>query len=226
MLIALSPDLKQTAVTRLLANLLPIAGILLLGWDPITPVWLYWLETLVIGVVALARLWVLNRRDRPNHRDNTPMVGVMVVGYATGALCLYMGVSLLMICSAFHISLADALTVPIEPGFDDFRVSILRDVSVWATLAALAWSQVQSFRIHFLPRTDLHTKAARQELVRPALRIGSSSGVIVLAAMAANALQYYAPIVALTVVPLALIAFKTWLDVGLHIRDKKPQPAD
>lgn len=47
---------RKSLITLIAANLLPIVGVLLFDWKIFEIVWLYWVETLIIGAFTLAKL--------------------------------------------------------------------------------------------------------------------------------------------------------------------------
>lgn len=47
---------RKTAVRVVLVNLIPVAGVLFLGWDTLEVLLAYWAETVVVGVAGLARV--------------------------------------------------------------------------------------------------------------------------------------------------------------------------
>src|SRR5207244_12968488 len=55
--------LTPSLVVLLLANALPIAGVLLLGWTVFPLVLLYWLENVVVGGFNVARLLLAQPRE-------------------------------------------------------------------------------------------------------------------------------------------------------------------
>ena len=85
----------------LLLNLIPVAGVLWLGWDAGQILMLYWVENVIIGATSLIR--ILTARERPvpapGSRDTGP-VGVgcfFVVHY--GVFTLVHGVFTMMLAS-------------------------------------------------------------------------------------------------------------------------------
>jgi len=56
---------RPTATALLVANLIPVAGVLLFGWDVFALVFLFWFENVVVGVFNVLRmLWVERGAER------------------------------------------------------------------------------------------------------------------------------------------------------------------
>jgi hypothetical protein len=61
-----------------LLNLIPVGGVLWLGWDAGQILMLYWVENIIVGVMSLVRILTAGQRDAPTART-TPM-GAIGVG--------------------------------------------------------------------------------------------------------------------------------------------------
>jgi hypothetical protein len=66
------PGVTETAWTIVLANLIPLIGVLFYGWDPVEVAFLFWAETIILGVFQVIRL--VTTRNMVNQRliDLTP----------------------------------------------------------------------------------------------------------------------------------------------------------
>jgi hypothetical protein len=51
-----TPVIGLPVLALVLANLIPLAGVLALGWDVFEVVFLYWLENVVVGIYAVAKI--------------------------------------------------------------------------------------------------------------------------------------------------------------------------
>ena len=60
----LSDNLMLSRFALLAANLVPIIGVLLWGWDVTLIIGLYWIENLVIGLLNLPKMWMCEREGR------------------------------------------------------------------------------------------------------------------------------------------------------------------
>lgn len=54
------PAIKLTPALIFLigVNLIPVLGVIFLGWDMVTIIVLYWLETVIIGLVNIPKMWM------------------------------------------------------------------------------------------------------------------------------------------------------------------------
>ena len=69
----------------LAVDLFPIWAVLTLGWGAIPLVFLYWLENLIIGAVALAKMIATSMKDHPIGAMGMLFIG-LTVAVATRAL--------------------------------------------------------------------------------------------------------------------------------------------
>ena len=103
-----------------LINLIPIGGVLLLGWDGGQILFFYWFENLAIGLVTLprviaARSFVLD----PGARNPNPSPGIgcfFVLHY--GLLCLVHGAFTLILATEFFLRNHPDPNAPADPPFN------------------------------------------------------------------------------------------------------------
>ena len=54
---------RASSLVLILANLVPVIGVLLLEWDVLSLLLLYWTESVVIGVMNVARIFASDSGD-------------------------------------------------------------------------------------------------------------------------------------------------------------------
>ena len=59
--------LTSSAVLLVLANMTPVFGVFLFGWDAVTILVLYWLETVIIGGLNFVKILSLRTSDTPSN---------------------------------------------------------------------------------------------------------------------------------------------------------------
>ncbi len=142
----------------LVTNLIPVAGVLWLGWDAAQILLLYWCENLVIGALTLPRILTARGVDKTPIKvsgasgDRTLSLsavgtrlfvsGFFIVHY--GLFCLVHGVFTLVIVAGFGPDggqLVDALPAIRARTFDeaDFRYAILGIVVLHIVLMLRQW---------------------------------------------------------------------------------------
>ena len=113
----------------LLLNLIPVAGVLWLGWDAGQILMLYWVENLIIGVMALVRILTARGVDEPV--NGAPPEGPVRLGcfftFHYGVFTLVHGVFTMVLASRI-LGCADVLWSRV----------FANPVFHWAVLAAAA----------------------------------------------------------------------------------------
>ena len=59
--------LTSSALLLVLANMIPLFGIFLFGWDAVTILVLYWLESVIIGGLNVVKILSVRTCDTPSH---------------------------------------------------------------------------------------------------------------------------------------------------------------
>lgn len=129
---AARPGRGATAsVILILANLVPLAGILLWGWDTFVLLCLYWLETAVIGFWTILRAATMSRD--PGSVAGRSIAGTLALaGFFTVHAGLFMSVHMLFIYTLF----AGPWAGRIHDARDFIRLIVIGK-DLWIPLAAL-----------------------------------------------------------------------------------------
>jgi hypothetical protein len=167
--------LSSTAVAIVGANLIPLVGALLLGWNLGTMVLLYWLECAVVGFINVPKL-ALAQGWAPT-KDFSTVEWLIIKIVAIPGFVIYFGVFLIASGSgAMYLAVADGGTIPPSEGTSDEVVRAMfaaLDVPVAEfTIAAivLVLSQLVSFN-GFLLRRDYEQTTVREQFWDPHPRV-------------------------------------------------------
>jgi len=192
------------AVTLLLvANLLPLAGVLFFGWDVGMVLITYWLENGIVGLVNIPKI-LLAKGEGPGAANRTFIAVFFLFHYGI----FWIGHGVFVFVLAFF-SLRRGLLDPFSPAapLPDSGAIVI------AALALLA-SHTASFFLNYLGKGEnLRTTAPKQAfapyprmLVLHVTIIFSGFFVVVLGQ----------PLIAV----ILLVIFKTGLDLYLHLRER------
>lgn len=210
-------DLPQLAL--LLANLLPLFGVLWLDWDVGAVVVLYWAENLITGAYTVLRMFTVGKLDA------LPRVAFFCVHY--GGFCAIHGLFVLKLTRFAGLDDLPAVTghwpgplVMIEKFLMLARqlLAAAPEQLLWGCLALLI-SHGASFLLLFIGQGEYRHTTVRQLMTAPYRRIV----VLHVAVIAGGFLvrQLGSPLGLL----LALVALKTGMDIMLHNRShRKPHP--
>jgi hypothetical protein len=241
---------STTSIVLLVAfNLLPLAGVVLWGWNVGTLLILYWVENGIVGILNIPKILLARGTGPAGAATQEPEVEVagqarpllngiaanitialfFVVHY--GIFWLVHGVFVLTLSSWFGRS------GPPLVGPDSFEVLpdgtvILGAVeSTGPDLSAVAWaalglaiSHTVSFAINYVGRREYLKVSPTQQMGAPYGRLVILHMSIILGAIVSIAIG--SPIGAVIV----LVLLKTGVDLALHLREHdrlavKPQPA-
>jgi hypothetical protein len=205
------------AVALVAANLVPALGVLLWDWHILPLMLLFWLENLVIGLFAVARI-LLARGEGNGSGEPVPALlafagRLFVAAFFTvhyGFFCAGHGFFILTLFGGDQPGANRVQDLPDVPRFVlDF---VLRDGLIWAVLALVA-SHGVSFFIHYLKPRAYEAAQADELMFEPYKRIVVLHVVIIASGFAAAALgASVAPL-------LLLIGLKTVVDLGAHRRE-------
>ena len=185
------------------ANLLPLAGVLLFGWDLGTIMVLFWAESGIIGAYHLLKLAF-------TYHWLTLLLGPLFMGHF-GA---FMAVHFLFIYSLFISGLDGD-----GPGDSLIEVGQLF-YTLWPALLALCISHGISFVIHFKKPATTGLPAIREQMSAPYRRIVIMHVTIILGG--GLSLAVGTPVFAL----ILLILLKTFVDLRSHRKQHSATGSD
>lgn len=203
--------LRPSSIVLILANLLPLAGVLLLDWQVFDILILYWAENVVIGVLNVARMAVSRERQK------WFLMPFFVVHY--GLFCFG---HLAAIMTIFHPSGGTDAAWGLffgQPAAEAMRSPL------WIAVGAIALSHLFSFFGNFIAGGEYRRTSANVLMTRPYGRITVLHVAVI---FGAALIQWLGNPVAML---LVLIAAKTALDLKLHASEReilsrdKPAPS-
>jgi hypothetical protein len=186
----------------LVANLVPLAGVLFLDWTVGDVMLVYWAESAIIGVFNLAKMlkiggWL-----------GLPMGVFFCVHYGA-----FMAGHLLFLYGFFMQDLAESLDPSLAEVLGDF-------VYLWPALVALLISHGVSFVRHFLGRAEYRRATLKKQMHAPYGRIMIMHVTIIFGGFLTMALQDPTPALVL------LVALKVAADVRAHRRSHRDTDTD
>ena len=179
----------------IVANLIPLVGVLAFGWSVRNLLLLYWAENVVVGLFAVARMVSINT----------------VAGLATGAFfCVHFG----LFCFV-HLIFVNALTQPggpLDPSapFLPPLGEIVREATPWAIIGLLV-SHGVSFVFNFLLGGERKRSTIPAEMIKPYPRMAVLHIAIILGGWFVMLLGQPVGIL------IVLVLLKIGLDLGIHV---------
>jgi len=194
--------LSPSTIALLLANLVPLAGVWLLGWDIGEIMLLYWAESGIIGFFNLLKMAVVGGWA-------TILLGPFFVGHY-GA---FMAVHLLFIYTFFVKGFQAKGAIAVTEVASHFY-------ALWPALLALALSHGISFLLNFLGRREYAGTTVQKQMAEPYSRIMIMHITIIFGGFVVMALGSSLPALML------LIGAKTVVDLRAHGRQRSSSTHD
>lgn len=199
------------SVTALiLVNLVPLAGVLWLGWRMIDVLMLFWMENVVIGVINVLRMGV--RLVGARELKGLFLIPFFTVHYF--GFCAGHGLFLLAFFGAPGAAAGAPQALGIGSVPDIVQALMAEQAMVWG-LAGIAGSHLLSFLVNFLWGGEWRRTGIEALMGAPYVRIMILHVVIVLGAIVVTALGQ--PIYALVL----LVALKIAVDAAAHLRERR-----
>lgn len=187
---------SPSALVLIIANLIPIAGSVFLGWNLSDVMVLYWAESGVIGIFNICKIIVIGR-----------WAALFAAPFFAGHFGGFMAVHFLFIYTIF----IEQLQTGGEHSGDLTEVALLF-TSLWPALAALFISHAYSFYSNFLGRREYLAKTVNNQMSEPYGRIMFMHLVLIIGGGLTMALGSPVPVL------LAMIALKIFLDLRTHLK--------
>jgi hypothetical protein len=201
--------LTPSTLALLLANLVPVAGALFLGWRLSDVMVLYWAESAIIGFFNLCKIVVIGRWA-------AVLAGPFFLGHFGG----FMVVHFLFIYTIF----VEGLSGGEGPSGSLTEVAALF-VSLWPALLALLVSHGLSYFVNFLGRKEYLGRTVSQQMSDPYSRIIFMHLVLIFGGGLSLFLGEPTPVI------LGVIALKIFFDIRGHLKQHakaggRANPAD
>ena len=217
---------RASSLVLILANLIPLAGVVLFQWDVLAILLLYWAESVIIGVLNVARMvscksdnflqgmlpQLANQRVSEELSKNIPsitgvalkffLVPFFIVHY--GMFCFGHLMAVLGIFSDTGMSFRSGSSLP-----------QLWQTSFWIAVAAIAGSHLFSFLTNYIGGGEYKRANLVLLMHRPYGRIVAMHSAIVFGAALVMWLGSPLPML------LILIVAKTILDIRLHEKERR-----
>jgi len=197
-----------SSVSLVLANFVPVAGVLFLGWDIGTLMFLFWCENAVMGVYNVLRMLACQPRSVVEWIVKIPVVPFFCVHY--GIFCFVHG---MFVVAMF---MRDGSTEELgEPDLPAHLWMMLQDPSFALAVAGLVVSHGISFVTNFLRRGEYLTAVPKDLMMRPYGRVVALHLTLLFGGYLS--LQMESPIGALLFLTLTKIA----LDLYAHWSERQ-----
>ena len=184
------------------ANLVPIAGVLLWGWDVFLILLLFWCENVIIGVFGISRMIVAGETDSAAESLFNPLFFIAHYG-------LFMFGHFMLLFALFS-GYVEGLGRAVEP--EDYYGLVLDDLT-WVALVALFISHGWSFVENYMGKGEHERLTPSEAMALPYRRMA----IMHIALLAGGFLlaRTGQPIVGL----LLLVLVKIVIDVRFHKRE-------
>jgi hypothetical protein len=197
-------------VALLVANAVPLIGVLFLGWNVWTILTIYWLENGVVGVFNVLKMSKAKGGDSDGPNAKAALIPFFIVHY--GIFWLVHGVFVLTL-PLFGSFIADTGNVEMAPGFLSDPLAIV------LVIVGLFISHGVSYRFNYIGRGEYLRANVASQMFAPYGRLVVLHITIIFGALAIGVTG--APAVAVVI----LVALKTALDLGLHLAEHRGTPA-
>ena len=213
-------------VALVLANAIPLAGVLFLGWSVWTILILYWVENGIVGVINILKM------ARAQGPDPTDRRGIAQHPVPSGSKLALIPFFVIHYGLFWFVHGIFVLTLPLFTGiFDDGPVADPFEVAgyqaagvdpgaILLAAGALAISHGVSFWWNFLRGGEYRRVSAAGQMFAPYGRLVALHLTIILGATAVVATG--APVAAVAI----LVAAKTLLDLGLHLAEHRTRETE
>lgn len=199
---------SPTVWALIAANLLPLYGVLALGWEVFPVMVLFWMENIMIGVLNVLRMLLASPGRAAAWVPKLFVAAFFCVHYG-----LFTAVHGLFVFTLFGGDAYRALVDGLWAGEAARRA--ITEFTLWPALAALAASHVFSFLFNYLGRGEFRDASPAALMHAPYGRVIVLHVTIIFGGILTQALR--SPLWAL----LPLIAFKIALDLLAHVREHR-----
>jgi hypothetical protein len=178
------------------ANLVPLVGVLIFGWDLTQIMVLFWAENAVVGFYTLLKLGVIQRW------------GALLMGpFFVGHFGAFMAIHFMFV---YYLFVRGTEKGP-EPDVSAALITLFSPL--WSAILAIFVSHGVSFFNNFLGRREYLDRSGKQQMAEPYRRVMVMHVTLIFGGMAILALGR--PIYALSL----LVALKIAIDLHAHLRE-------
>ncbi|MEP7159054.1 MAG: DUF6498-containing protein [Chloroflexota bacterium] len=186
------------------ANLVPLVGVLFLGWHVATILILYWLENGIVGALNVVRIVAAQRPDQNGQASTAAKIGLAAF------FAVHYGI-FWVVHGVFVFVLTSGIT-----GFGNLAPTALVDAEPSLLLAALALliSHLASLIFNYFGKGEFQSVSAASQMFLPYPRMVVLHLTIIFGAVFVIGLGQ--PVLLLVL----LVLFKTIADLGLHVLER------
>ena len=190
---------SPSTLALIIANLVPLAGAVLLDWNLSDVMVLYWAESAVIGIFNVGKIIVIGR-----------WFALLAAPFFVGHFGGFMSIHFLFIYTIF------------VKGPQNMSGGNLAEVAglftaLWPALAALFLSHAFSFYRNFLGRQEYRSRTVNDQMSDPYSRIIFMHLVLIFGGGLTLVLGESKPVL------LIVIVLKVWMDVKAHLKQHSPR---
>ena len=197
-------DASSVPITALiLANLVPLVGVVFWGWNLSSIMVLYWCESAIIGLYSMAKLIVIAQ-----------WLSVLAIPLFWGHFIGFMAAHFLFINLVFINRGMNTR------GMDQFSALTPIFNEIWLSLLALTVSHGISFYMNFVRRKEYESGNVIGLMLAPYKRVAIMHCTVLLGGF--GSLLLGEPAIALIV----LIAMKLLMDSRSHLKEHQPRPEE
>lgn len=189
---------SPSTLLLVIANLIPVAGMVFLDWNLSDVMVLYWAESAVIGFFNLCKIIVIGRWM-------SLLAGPFFVGHFGG----FMAIHFLFIYTLFVKGAGNG-----NASAGDLAELVQLFIILWPALAALFFSHAFSFFKNFLGRREYERSTLKTQMTEPYSRIIFMHLVIIFGGGLTIILGELTPVL------LIVIGLKIFFDVKAHLKQR------
>jgi len=195
-------DIRWTtsAIWLVAVNVLPIIGVLLLKWDVGILLWLYWIESAVLGLLNIPK--ILSCQGQDKNQSRKAGIGGRIY------LAVFFAVHYGMFCMGHLIFLTSYFDT--IPKLTEMFGGLTAMTGVWMSLIGLTVSHIISMVKNFYGKAEYVKRSPSTQMFIPYGRIVIMHFVIIFGGILVQA--FGAPILAL----ILLVLLKTIIDLVSH----------
>jgi hypothetical protein len=194
--------LKPSFIALIIANLIPLFGVLFLHWEVFPLLLLFWLENLIIGVFNALKMVFCSARDAARSPGKLFAIPFFCVHY--GIFTLVHGVFILFLFGGSSFGVSEAT---------DIRsiLSTISELQLWWGVLGLFISHGISFAVNYIGRGEFRQVDLKQLMRQPYARVALLHVTILLGGFLL--VTIHSPLPGL----ILLVLVKTALDMRSHI---------
>jgi hypothetical protein len=181
----------------ILANMIPLLGVLFFSWDIFTIIILYWMESAVVGFFNILKM------QKINNYKFTPLIPFFIVQYL-----IFMFVHLFFILQLFQptLELASDQVRAFVVVFEYFK-------ALFISLSFIFLSHGMSFIFNFIKKAEFNNISLKKQMFMPYRRIIIMHVIIMLVGAGIIYTNYSQEVSAI----VFLVVLKIIFDLGSHI---------